>query len=84
MVGFCPLVSNMVPRGGPLTLVMTDGQFSQVSPVSVGALHQPSAHLGSVQSFSYLLASILEILLWLPLVIRLRWPALGIEAWSPL
>lgn len=49
---------------------------SQVCLLFAGALHQLSMHLGSVHSRLYLMASILEIFLWLPLVILLGQPAL--------
>lgn len=48
----------------------------QVCLLFAGALHQPSMYLGSVHSHLYLLASILEIFLRLPLAILLGQPAL--------
>lgn len=67
----------LIPQGGPWPVLLADGQSRPgVSPVFACALHQPSMHLGSVHSRLYLLASILENFLRLPLVILLSQPAL--------
>lgn len=68
-VGLCLLICNMVPRGGPLTLLLTDGRFRLGCLLCLlcpsPALNAP----GECALTLCLAASILEVFLWLPLVI---------------
>lgn len=57
-------------------MLLADGQSRPVCLLFTGALHQPSMHLGSAHSHLYLMDSILEIFLRLPLVILLGQPVI--------